>query len=90
VSQALDLMNDPFVLQRARASNENSLLARLLGSGIGDEELVTTLYLNVLSRYPNGDEVGTAVAGLRTGNRRQRAEDLLWSLYNKVDFVFNY
>ena len=89
-SQALDLMNDPFVLQRVRASNGNGLLARLLGSGMSDEELVKTLYLNVLSRYPTGNEVVTAVTVLRTGNRRQRAEDLLWSLYNKVDFIFNY
>jgi len=27
---------------------------------------------------------------LQSGPRRTRAEDLLWSLYNKVDFVFNY
>ena len=26
----------------------------------------------------------------RAANRQQAAEDLLWSLYNKVDFVFNY
>jgi hypothetical protein len=23
-------------------------------------------------------------------DRKQQAEDLLWSLYNKVDFVYNY
>jgi len=90
VSQALDLMNDPFILQRVQASNENGLLARLLSSGINDEGLVTSLYLNVLSRYPTQDEIVTAVSVLQTGNRRQRAEDLLWSLYNKVDFIFNY
>ena len=90
VPQALDLMNDPFVIQRVRASNANGLLARLLPSGLSDERLVNALYLNVLSRYPTSDEVVTAVNLLQTGNRRQRAEDLLWSLYNKVDFVFNY
>lgn len=90
VVQALDLMNDPFVIQRVRASNANGLLARLLASGINNEELVQTLYSNVLSRYPTPDEVVTAVNLLQTGNRRQRVEDLLWSLYNKVDFIFNY
>jgi hypothetical protein len=90
VAQALDLMNDQFVIQRARASNANGMLARLLASGADNETLVRTLYLNVLSRYPTPDEVVTAVTSLQSGNRRQRAEDLLWSLYNKVDFVFSY
>jgi len=27
---------------------------------------------------------------LTSGNRTQAAENLLWSLYNKVDFFFNY
>jgi hypothetical protein len=26
----------------------------------------------------------------QAANRQQAPEDLLWSLYNKVDFVFNY
>lgn len=90
VSQALDLMNDPFVLQRVRASNESGILARFLTSRMNDEGLVKALYLSVLSRYPTGDEVMAAVTLLQTGNRRQHAEDLLWSLYNKVDFIFNY
>ncbi len=90
VAQALDLMNDPVVLQRVRASNANGLLARLLGSGISDQQLVDALYLSVLSRYPTADERDTSVTLLQTGNRRARAEDLLWSLYNKVDFLFHY
>jgi uncharacterized protein with NAD-binding domain and iron-sulfur cluster len=90
VAQALDLMNDQFVIQRARGANANGMLARLLASGADNETLVRTLYLNVLSRYPTPDEVVTAVTSLQSGNRRQRAEDLLWSLYTKVDFVFNY
>ena len=90
VAQALDLMNDPFVVRRARASNAGGLLARLLVSGFPDPVLVEALYLNVLSRYPTPEESAAAVQLLRLGNRRARAEDLLWSLYNKVDFVFNY
>jgi hypothetical protein len=90
VAQALDLMNDPFVIARSRASNPNGMLARLLASGVDNETFVRTLYMSVLSRYPTSDEVVTSVNLLASGPRRQRAEDLLWSLYNKVDFVFNY
>jgi hypothetical protein len=90
VAQALDLMNDPFVIARSRASNPNGMLARLLASEVDNETFVRTLYMSVLSRYPTSDEVVTSVNLLASGPRRQRAEDLLWSLYNKVDFVFNY
>jgi hypothetical protein len=52
--------------------------------------LIDTLFLTVLSRYPSDTERATANAALGQGDRRKAAEDLLWALYNKVDFVFNY
>jgi hypothetical protein len=54
-----------------------------------DDQLVNTLFLTVLSRYPNSTEMSTALANLKS-NRTQEAQNLLWALYNKVDFVFNY
>ena len=55
-----------------------------------DDQLIQNLYLSVLSRYPTQDEKNTAETQLQSGNRLQQAEDLLWSLYNKVDFIYNY
>ncbi len=91
VQQALNLMNDSFVMSRTRATGTGataSLTARALQGN--NEQLVTTLYLTVLSRYPSDSEKSAAIASLASGNRTQKAEDLLWSLYNKVDFVYNY
>lgn len=91
VQQGLAMMNDALVMARTRASGTGAtatLLAKALPGS--DEQLVQTLYLNVLSRYPTQDERTTALAALKQGNRQQKAEDLLWSLYNKVDFLFNY
>jgi hypothetical protein len=91
VQQALNLMNDTFVMSRTRSSGSGataSLVARALQGS--NEQLVNTLFLTVLSRYPTDSEKSAAIASLGTGNRTQRAEDLLWSLYNKVDFIFNY
>jgi hypothetical protein len=51
---------------------------------------VNKLFLTVLSRFPTSAEMTAALAILGTGTRNQSAENLLWSLYNKVDFVFNY
>jgi hypothetical protein len=91
VQQGLAMMNDAMVMTRTRATGSGataSLLAKALPGT--DEQLVQTLFLTVLSRYPSDGEKSTALAALKSGNRQQKAEDLLWSLYNKVDFLFNY
>jgi hypothetical protein len=89
ISQALAMMNDPLVLTRIRGTgNANLLLQKNLSKT--DEELVNTLFLTVLSRVPSEAEKTAALAQLKAGARTTQAEDLLWSLYNKVDFLFSY
>lgn len=90
--QALNLMNDSFVMTRTRSSGTaetGSLLRRALTNG-SNEQVIQMLYLTVLNRRPSDAEMSAALANLNSGNRTQRAEDLLWSLYNKVDFIYNY
>jgi hypothetical protein len=89
ISQALDLMNDPFVMSRTKSTGAASSLL-VLNLNQSNTQLVNTLFLTVLSRYPTSDEMTQAVAMLSSGTRSLQAENLLWSLYNKVDFVFNY
>ncbi len=89
--QALTLMNNTFVMTRTRSSvtgGQESLLRKHINKT--DRELIENLYLTVLSRMPDESERATAGAALSAGNRAQAAENLLWSLYNKVDFFFNY
>ena len=94
VFQAMSLMNDRFVNDRSKATGTGptaSLLARNLT--LPDQQLIDNLFLAVLSRYPSNEERSNALASLRpAGNitRNQKAEHLLWSLYNKVDFIYNY
>ncbi len=92
LSQALNLMNDNFVMTRVRSANAgaNGLINMLQANGVTDDQLVTQMYLNVLSRLPTDAERTTALNNLKSGNHKSAAEDLLWSLYNKVDFIFNY
>ena len=80
--QALRLMNNPFVLDRIQVSAERLKL--------GDEQLVDELFLSVLSRPATVEERRKAIAMLSAGDRPRQASDLLWTLYNKVDFVYNY
>lgn len=95
VPQALNLMNDTFVMTRIRSSGTGasaSLLNRALATA-DNNQIVEMLYLSVLSRYPTDVERSTATTELTSaglGNRPRKAEDLLWSLFNKVDFIFNY
>jgi hypothetical protein len=91
ILQALSLLNDNFIVSRIKP-NSSSATPNLMAQSMGmtDDQLIQNLYLSVLSRYPTQDEKNTAITQLGSGNRLQQAEDLLWSLYNKVDFIYNY
>jgi hypothetical protein len=88
ILQALHLMNNPLIVARIEQSGRTGSLAGLLPQN--DDTLVGRLYLTVLSRFATPEELAAGVAYLKGGDRRARAEDLMWTLYNKVDFVFNY
>jgi hypothetical protein len=51
---------------------------------------INILFINILSRYPTAAELTSATAFLSTGTRSQKMQELMWTLYNKVDFIFNY
>lgn len=90
ILQALNLMNDSYIMTRTSATTPvTGLLAANLK--LTNTQLVNNLFLAVLSRYPTTQELTTALANLNaTATRSTEAQDLLWSLYNKVDFIFNY
>jgi hypothetical protein len=88
ILQAMMLMNSPFVTRRVQASG-NSLTEQLVKSAKSNAEIVDALYLATLSRYPLATEKQLALSWLEQ-DRKQGAEDLHWSLLNKLDFVFNY
>ena len=86
--QALNLMNNPFVLRRLATNVPTGTLGESLE--LSDDALVTNLYLSVMSRHPTEDEKKFAVDYLQQGNRDRRAASLMWALINKTDFYFNY
>ena len=100
VPQALNLMNDGLVMSRSRASGTGAtasfarqLLIRYPQAAM-NQQLIAEMFLTVLSRRATDAEMSTATAALAAGTtnnlRQQKVEDLLWALFNKVDFVFNY
>ena len=84
--QALNLMNDPFVMNRVKAISRQVLPT-------DDAALVKQLYLAALSRPPTEEELASATGSLRgvvSTDRARKVQNLLWALFNKVDFIFNY
>jgi len=93
ILQALNLMNNTIITNRVKATGSTG--SQLIQQNLtkSNTDIVTTLFLTILSRYPSSDEMSkaTALIPTATGTARNTAiQDLAWSLYNKVDFVFNY
>jgi hypothetical protein len=90
VQQALNLMNDTFVTSRLAVTGGSASAMLVAALAKSDDEMVNFIFLNVLSRYPDDAEKAAALAMVKGGSRTQGVQDLVWSLFNKVDFVFNY
>src|ERR1017187_4110966 len=91
ILQALNLMNNPF--EEARIQYTGPTPSQLIAKNLtlSNTDLINPLYLAILSRYPTSDEMTKSTASLTSAsNRSQAVQDLVWTLYNKVDFVFNY
>jgi len=85
---SLSLMNTTFITNKITAQGSSNV-TRFLQTNSSDEELLDRLFLQTLSRRPTTDEKAAALA-LRGRNRTEWAEDLQWTLLNKLDFLFNY
>ena len=92
IQQALVLMNDQMVMSKLNATGSGATQS-LLGQALAAPDnatLIHLLYLNILSRNPTPAETQAANTLLGSGTRTQKAQELMWTLYNKVDFMFNY
>lgn len=94
ILQTLGLMNDNFIQSRIHATGTGATATYLMNAlPLPDDQLITKLYMDVLSRPPNTTERTLTAAQLTKGGtaaRKTNAEDVLWTLFNKVDFAFNY
>ena len=65
--------------------------ARLAALTLADDQLIEELYLATLSRRPSVGEAALMRQAFEesSGNRREAAEDVLWTLLNTREFVYN-
>lgn len=93
ILQALNLMNASLIENKLALTGATASPMIQSVVAMNNTDAVNRLFLTILSRYPTASEMTTAMGSLptATGTARNSAiQDLAWSLYNKVDFVFNY
>ncbi|MBL8240725.1 MAG: DUF1553 domain-containing protein [Bryobacterales bacterium] len=83
--QAAILLNDKLIRQRLTVQKDSRLEGLLKDAA--EEKIVEELYMAALAREPNAKEAAQGVAMLKA-NRTEGAEDLLWTLVNRLDFLF--
>jgi len=88
--QAASLLNHPLIWERVKIK-PGSRLEKLVRAEPPktNKEIVEELFLATISRPPTPEEENMSVA-LLARHRDQGAEDLLWSLLNRLDFIFNH
>jgi hypothetical protein len=93
IIQALNLMNSPFI--ESHLQIDGAVPNQLIASNWqkSDRNVINALFLSILSRYPSTDEMtkaGAVLVGAGQDGRLAAVQDIAWSLYNKVDFIFNF
>ena len=92
VSQVLHLLNASRIQEKL--SHPQGRVARLLVKfpASQNDELIEELYLRCYSRFPSEEEKKRILQFLNHNqeNRDAAVEDLLWSMINTVEFLFNH
>lgn len=86
IAQALYLMNSPEVA--AKISHRRGLARTLADSEQPPREIVDTLYLTALSRFPTDEERGIFLDLFDRIDRRRATEDTLWTVMNTKRFIY--
>jgi hypothetical protein len=87
--QVLRLANSDAL--QTKLSAADGRVAKLVASGQSDEAIIEEFYLSTLSRLPTREEASSAAQYVATSSSRQEGlEDVLWTLLNLPEFVFNH
>jgi hypothetical protein len=89
VAQVLHMLNS--IELHGKLSHAGGRIARLANLA-DDNALVEELYLTCYSRFPSDADRRTALDYLAAhkSDRRQATEDIVWSMLNTSEFVFNH
>lgn len=89
VVQALHLMNSTRL--QAKLAGDSGRAAQLAKGKLSPPQIIEELYFAAYGRAPEKDEMEIAVKAFADGASRQQAvEDVMWSLINSAEFMFNH
>ena len=89
MAQALHLMNGERTAEKLR--HRHGTARQLAESERTPADIISELYLSMLSRYPNAAELEWMQrAFTESSSRVEAVEDIMWSLVNSKDFIFNH
>ena len=89
ISQALHLLNSPEV--NAKIGHRKGIARQLAESPRTNDEITDEIYLSTLTRFPTAEEKALMAAAFAAAgtNRHQAVEDMLWSVLNTKEFLYN-
>jgi hypothetical protein len=100
ILQALNLMNNGFLMNRIHQGNRVTIANQpeipsavrelLANTSLTNDQIITQLYLNTLSRNPTDSEKAKLLPYFASMGKPLATESIQWVLLNKVDFIFNY
>lgn len=89
LSQVLLMSNSDEVEQKLQ--NGNARIAKLFEAKRSTPQMIEELYLAALCRYPTPQEIFNSASYIDGDSEPRKAvEDLLWSLLNSREFLFNH
>jgi len=88
LAQTLNLVNGETIAKAV--SHPEGRIAKLVAANASAEDLARAVYVAVLCRDPNDDELENAARYITdNGDKKLAAEDLMWALINSPAFLFN-
>lgn len=91
VGQVLHVLNSPEI--EAKLSHQGGRIARLVRGGADEQKIVEELSLICFSRMPTDKEratLGDHLKGKQGDARFRATEDIVWSMMNTMEFLFNH
>jgi hypothetical protein len=88
IAQALHLLNGDFL--NRKIADPTGRVERLIKAKATPQAIVEELYLVTLARRPRPDELAQAEVWFKDAPVKEVAQDLLWTLLNSREFLFNH
>jgi len=90
--QAMHLISGETLMRQTTAKGGN-LDKWMADTSLTDEDVVRKIFLAAVVREPDHREIETALLPLQVKgaeSRRQAFEDVLWTIFNSKEFLFNH